>query len=341
MGLLCIGKGKPAIVSFRDGHRGGGLLPVLLTLLVSACGGERSLPDGFVRLDLEKANSHQLVRFYLGGFYRPVEADPFDTGLVVERDGSLLASTTGLQRLDPDAAVALIAAADGGVVGWDEFVGFVDATYNSARQPWASLEELRAESGYDSLSAEWFTVRVRGVMSVAERVVFIPTRSIREAVASYAANGNEVRYSPGTVIVAEHYLEGRFDEATVMSRRGDGFWDFFVYDAEGRLATATRPRPKSLQSPTQCVGCHLGSKLYEPERSFPAEAPPGPHGPRYIRGVRAPVSSDVVALFDEHRRRSDGVLGVYVTLYASELLDARRAGVLSPEEMEMLAKLGL
>ena len=105
-----------------------------------------------------------------------------------------------------------------------------------------------------------------------------------------------------------------------MLKREDGHWDFFAYGPDGTPTTETAARPRPLRVPTQCVGCHFGSKLYEPEKSFPAEAADGPHGPRVLHVDDAARKPDVVQFFDEHRKRSDHVLGLYATLLVSQLL---------------------
>ena len=98
--------------------------------------------------------------------------------------------------------------------------------------------------------------------------------------------------------------------------------------------------PSDLIVPTKCVGCHLGSRLFEPERSFPVDPRPGPDGPR-----RLYVSDDfkdvgVVRGLDEHRKRSDMVLGMYGTLFISQLRSTRSADTLDSRMMSLLEEVG-
>ena len=93
--------------------------------------------------------------------------------------------------------------------------------------------------------------------------------------------------------------------------------------------------------PTQCAGCHFGSKLFEPEKSDPAAASDGPFGPRAVHVPEPWRSADATALFQEHARRDDGTLGLYGTLYASRLLAERDAGTINEEDAALLDRLGL
>ena len=126
-----------------------------------------------------------------------------------------------------------------------------------------------------------------------------------------------------------------------MRKRDDGFWDFFTYGPDGTLAAETQARPRALKTPTQCVGCHFGGRLFEPEKSFPGTASEGPHGPRALYVPEAWRDAEVVRFFDEHRKRSDTVLGLYNTLFAAKLRADRRAGRLAPEDARLLESLGL
>jgi hypothetical protein len=157
---------------------------------------------------------------------------------------------------------------------------------------------------------------------------------------AFASSGS-LDYPAGTWVVGEHAIDGDVVETTVKHRRSDGYWDFAVYGPDGALAPATQTEPRSLRVPTQCTGCHLGQRLFEPEKSFPAEASDGPFGPRAIYVPDPWRSAEATALFDEHRRRDDGVLGLYATLYAGRLLAAREAGTLDDDGRRLLDALGL
>ena len=127
---------------------------------------------------------------------------------------------------------------------------------------------------------------------------------------------------------AEAYIPRK--EARRLDRNAQLFW-----------AAAAQALPRSLKTPTQCVGCHFGVKVFEPERSFPAAAPPGPHGPRAFYVDEALRDREPVVFFDEHTKRSDTVLGIYNTLFVARLRADRRAGALAAADARLLESLGL
>ena len=283
-----------------------------------------------------------LLRYYLGGFVGPGGGDPVAAGLMVEEGGLAVRP----ERLPEAYRDALRDANGDGVIDWDEFVAFVDATYAESRGLPPTLDALRAETPYAEGDAAWFAAEIEGSpMTAARRRVFVPTTALRAALEGYRAAGDRLVYPEGTVIVGEHREGERVLETTVKRRRADGFWDFAVYGADGRLAPATATEPRPLAAPIQCTGCHLGRRLFEPEESFPAPAPDGPYGPRAVvvddalRGVTD--TRDLAAFFDEHAKRSDGVLGLYATLYTAGLLADRAAGRIVPEDAALLEALGL
>lgn len=330
----------------RRERRGAGAVSSLLSLLsllsplsslVACTGAPNGLP---VRLD--KSNEETLLRYYLGGYVTPAGGDPVAAGLLVEEGGWAVRP----ERL-PEASRAALRDADGdGAVSWEEFVAFVEATYAGARGLPPTLDALRARTPYAENDPAWFTVEVEGsAMTAARRRVYVPVAALRAALAGYRAAGDRLVYPEGTVIVGEHREGEGVLETTVKRRRADGFWDFAVYDAAGRLARATATPPRPLASPVQCTGCHLGRRLFDPEQRFPAPAPDGPYGTRALLvddAVRAAADGhDLAAFFDEHAKRSDGVLGLYGTLYAARLLADRDAGTAAPADRALLEELGL
>ena len=315
------------------------LLSSFLSILVTACGGSPEPVDGHLRLDTERRDPERMLRFYFGSYLGPDGGDAVAAGLLAGEGQDF--------TLDPDALPerwrpALDAAnADGdGTLDWDELSAFFESTYAEARAVPPTLDAFREAVPYAADSA-WFTVEIDGVMTQARRHLFVPLDALRAALSEYRAHGDRLLYPVGTAIVGEHHLDGARAETTVMQKRPDGFWDFWVYDGGGDLAAATSTPPRALRSPTQCVGCHFGSKLFEPEQSFPAEAPPGPYGPRAVHVGPAMRDAEVVAFFDEHAKRSDTVLGPYGTLFVSKLLTDRAAGRLAPEDAALLDGLGL
>lgn len=315
-----------------------------LALLVGGCASgpvDVQTADS-VPLQIDKGSPERLMRSLLGGYMD--DADPFEAELVSGSGDDLVLHP---QRLDA-ATRALLSDTNGdGALDWDELVPFFAATYAESHGLPPTLEAFYAATGVvppanssdpDSL---WFSVEVDGVMTSARRRVSVPLEALRSAMEAFAADG-ELVYAAGTPIVGAHLGEdGEVLETTVKRRRGDGYWDFAVYDASGQLAEATSTPPLPLKAPTQCTGCHLGQKLYEPEKSFPADASDGPYGPRAYYVPDAWRSPEATALFQEHARRDDGVLGLYATLYAGKLLTRRAEGTIAANEEVLLRRLGL
>lgn len=325
------------------GSLAGALLLLLVSSLLAACGPERdeAVPETFVRIAIDKPEPERLLRSYFGGYVSPRPADPFDAGLLHERGGRLYIDVNALRRHQPSAAAHLTDVDADGRIGWDEFESFIAASYNAARSAPASLEELAREASFDPSDADWMRVDVHGVMTTARRSVYVRKQAIRSALEAYADREGRLIYPIGTVFVGEHHLGEAIVETTVMRKRPDGFWDYFVYDADGLPARGTATPPRELSAPVQCVGCHHGDKVFEPEAGFPARARPGPHGPRELYVEDAYRDIEVVRYFDEHRRRSDTVLGLYGTLFVSKLRAERKAGELDEADAVLLDALQL
>ena len=293
-----------------------------------------------IRLDLDKSEPERLVRYYLGGYLGPAGGDPFEAGWALDRDGRLYLNLDSLHLHYGPSVAGLQDANQNNRLEWDEFAAFVGGTYYDARGIPSTLEGFREVFGRAGDDA-WFSVEINGVMTAARRRVSVPLDRLREALRTYLANEQQILYPIGTAIVGEHFIDGRLMETTAMIKRGDGYWDFVTYDTSGTLASSTATPPKALDSPTQCVGCHFGSKLFEPEASFPAEARPGPHGPRAIHVDPLLRDAEVTRYFNEHARRSDTVLGLYATLFIARLRADRRSGELAPEDAALLDALRL
>lgn len=308
---------------------------VVLGAWLAGCGGGAA--GGGLPLDLDRDDPQKLLGSVLGAYVGPDGGDPFEAGLVSGEGGDLALHP---ERL-PEAARAALVDADGdGAIDWDELAAMLEATYVEARAMPPTLEALRAEADYRSGEPAWFTVEVDGVMTAARRRVHVEMPALRSAMGAFA-DGGGLDYPAGTWIVGEHVDGAEVLETTVKRRRADGFWDFAVYGPDGALAAATQTEPRALRVPTQCTGCHLGRRLFEPEKSFPAEAADGPFGPRAVHVPGGWRSAEATALFDEHRRRDDGVLGLYATLYAGRLLEARADGSISDADRALLDRLGL
>ena len=300
-----------------------------LVLLLAGCA-----PQGQVEVVLDKPDPRRLLRFYFGS-YTAGGADPFSAGILHERGQRFYVDPAALDGQHPGMGAALLRRTRGNVLGWDSLGAFLDATYYQARQLPPDMEAFKARWPYRG----WMPVDVEGPMTRARRRIFVSESALRGALAGYQSAGRRLHYAEGTAIVADHYLDGTLIEHTAMVRRMDGFWDFATYGPDGRLAAATAALPRALKTPLQCVGCHFGTKLFEPERSFPQPAPPAPEGRRLYHVADAVRNEAVVRHFEEHARRSDTVLGLYGTLYAAKLLAGR--DTLTSADRALLAGLGL
>lgn len=316
------------------------ILSLLAAAALAGCGGGGPVDVATaeaVPLRLDRDRPERLLGSVLGAYLGPDGGDPYQAGLVSGEGGDL---TLHPGKLPAEARAALSDANGDGAIDWDELAAMLEATYTAARALPPTLDALRQRAPYDRGEPDWFTVEVDGVMTAARRRISVPTAALRQAMAGFGAGG-ELRYPPGTVIVGEHLLDGAVAETTVKLRRPDGHWDFAVYGPDGRLAPATATEPRPLRVPTQCTGCHLGERLFEPEKSFPAAASDGPFGPRAVHVPDDWRSARATAHFAEHARRDDGVLGLYATLYAGRLLAARERGTLGPEDAALLESAGL
>ena len=317
------------------------LLAVALAACAPSDGAGGGPTSGLLPVEIDKSDPERLLRYHFGAYAAPEGADPFEAGLLREHDGGFAIDVGVLERLHPGTADVLQDADGDGAIGWEELEALLQATYYDVRDLPPTLADLQEETPYLGDDEPWFHVELDGVMTTARRHIYVPEAALRSALAGYRANGERLIYPVGTTMVGEHHAGGERVETTAMRKRADGFWDFFTYDADGRLAKSTSTPPRELKTPTQCVGCHTGNKPFEPERGFPDEALPGPHGPRALYVDAALRDPEVTAFFDEHRKRSDTVLGIYNTLFVARLRADRRAGRLGEADVRLLEGLGL
>ena len=308
-------------------------LPVLIAACTAGCGSRVS--DSHILVSIDKSNPEQLLRFYFGGYVKPEPADPFDAGLLLEEGGRIYLNQDSLEKHFSGSRAALTDADGNEQIDWPELERFIEETYYAARSLPQTAAALRAEMG----RSDRMTVDVHGAMTSARRRISVSREAVREALERYESNGKRILYPDATTIVGEHYLSDSLAETTVMRKRSDGFWDFFVYAADGTLAGRTATPPKELRAPVQCVGCHFGSKLFEPEKSFPGEAEPGPDGPRRLYVEDALRDPRITEFFDEHEKRSDSILGLYATIFVAQLRSEQRAGRISPVDESLLDEL--
>ena len=317
------------------------LLAAVFCLAAVACSSSpESPPEGEVAVVIDKSNARKLLTYFFGSYAGSGGAEPFEAGILRHRNGRFYLNTDSLSASFPPAEESVLDRDSSGVVDWDELEVFLQETYYRARALPPTLDSLRGETGYRD-STDWFSVAIDGVMTTARRHIYVSRGALAAALQDYAAADHRLLYPVGTTIIGEHRQGGNLLEVTAMRKRGDGYWDYFVYDSSGDLATSTQTEPKRLAVPAQCAGCHFGSRLFEPEESFPAHAPKGPHGPRRIHVGQELRRADVVRHFDEHRKRSDDVLGIYNTLFVSRLLRKRSSGTLTAAQRELLESVNL
>lgn len=291
------------------------VLSVLCAISLSACTKDSSETESTSQLVIakDKSNSETLALFYLSGISSPPQ-DALAAGLLSNEDDELMIDVARLFDVDSVLTNKLQSVARKDIIEWDDFEAiFADLYYEHRAIP-NSLESLKADHNWDA--SKRMTLSVDGVMTSARRNTYMPIASLESAIASYSVNNNRLIYPVGTLVVGDHVVDGSIIETTVMLKRADEFWDFAVYDEEGSLIRKTLPLPKSLQAPQQCTGCHFGSRAFEPEKSFPADAPVGPSGERRVF-PQAEVSAELVQHLDEHRLRSDYLLGLYATVHVA------------------------
>lgn len=278
----------------------------ILWIALALAGCVRAAPQDGIPVDVGSSDPEPVLRFYLGS-YMPV--DRVDTVLVYGGSGWSIRMDV-LEAEAPELHAVLMPSTADDLVERDELRMAVQKTYAAARHLPSTVQELVRSAGFEG---DWLEFGVRGSMTPYERRIRIPMRAVESALRASMAGGG-LKYAPGTVVVGEHLDDGTVVETTAMIRREDGFWDFAAYDADGERVDEIRGESGPLAAPTRCFGCHYGNRAFEPEASFPAVAADGPHGARFIEAPGAWVDADVARRLDEHRRRSDGLLGLYATL---------------------------
>ena len=300
---------------------------VALFLLMAACSSAEQL-----EVTLEGEGAQRLLRFYFGSY---TSEDPFEIGLLNERGGRFYVDLAVLREFGPELAQKLNAMASGGVVSPDSLRTAVQMTYYHARNLPERLSEFSDRWVIDNA----ITFEVNGPVTNYLRRITLSESALQSAIWNYYENGEKIRYAVGTAIKAEHVQGTRVVETTAMVRRSDGFWDFATYDSTGALTSHTLPNDRALATPTQCAGCHFGNKGFEPEQSWPLEPTEAPGDVR--KWYTGPRDIEVAEFFSEHFRRSDTLLGLYATVYVSNLRAQRTAGSLDSSAIALLNHLGL
>ncbi|NND71493.1 MAG: hypothetical protein HKN43_07930 [Rhodothermales bacterium] len=287
-------------------------------VVLSACTtGNDASQSGYVIVEADKSNSEQIAKFYLSGLAES-QGDVALSNFVVVENGDITIRPDSISVHYPLIGDALRDITNQGRIQWDSFEEIMSQSYYAARQLPPTIDSLIRKFDVDRDNS--FVIDVDGVMTTARRHTFIGTENLRAALRAFEQNSDKLVYPVGTVVIGEHIDGDTLVETTAMIKRPDDFWDFAVYDSMGMLADSTQPLSESLAAPAQCTGCHFGKRANEPEKSFPGNAPVGPDGPRKIHMIDPLPSTQLVRFFDEHRRRSDYLLGLYGTLYVNRLM---------------------
>lgn len=301
-------------------------LLILLILLMSCSSADE------LEVTLEGEKAEQLLKFYFGSY---LNEDPFQVGVLEKRADQFFLDLTILRALSPQLVSKIESRSAGRTFSADSLKVVIQHTYYQARELPQTITEFDAKWPMQTPLIH----EVHGPVTRYLRRISIEEKRIQDAVMNYYENGEKLYYPIGTAIKAEHVSEGQVMETTAMIKRFDGFWDFVTYDSTGLRTLSTRPNQRSLTTPTECAGCHFGRKRFEPEQSWPMDAPLAPEGVRkWYTGTR---DAQVTEFFSEHVRRSDQVLGVYATAYISDLRMQRSAGVLDSSRIALLNDLGL
>ncbi len=291
----------------------------MLVALGLACVGcaTRSADPEVAILSFESRQPERMAAFFLGAYGTSAEV-----ASALSKDGPLALRLDSLSVFAPSLAVAARIRVKDGVLTREGFAAAIAETYVLSADIPSTRDELWDLLGDmpDSEEAErdWVTYEVSGSMTRFRRRIHIRRDAVRDALGRFA-RGGELRYANGTVVVGEHLEAGVMRETTAMIRRPDGFWSFVAFDESGAPIDSIDGTPDRLGVPGDCFGCHYGTRLFEPERSFPGQARPGPAGPRSIHVPDSYRDAGVVQVLQEHARRSDGLLGLPATLYVARL----------------------
>ncbi|MEQ9103685.1 MAG: hypothetical protein RIE53_03210 [Rhodothermales bacterium] len=292
-----------------------------------------------IPIRLDRSGEDALIHYYFGSYLDPV-SNPVAAGLVTNEDGAWYLNRPASVPQAMASMDSLYLSVGTGALTWDILSTFVRQTWYEARGLPRTTADLMESVGSFRDDPAWFRLDVSGSMSPWERRIHVPMDALLHALES-GAEPEGLRYPVGTWFIADHYDQDRLVETTAMVKRADSLWDYAGYDASGRLVDRIRKHDGTMDVPTQCLGCHNGNRAFEPERSFPAEASPGPAGERRIY-VGADFRDPVVAsILSEHMKRADTILGVYATVFLSGIRSRAIRGEASPEERVLLEKYGV
>ena len=293
---------------------------------------------GSILIELDKSDAEMLLAFYIGGMLPDgLQLD----GVLTRVDSAwwLHRPKDGL-KLPPSLENLFEVAGGDKKLTWEEFEPAVSASYYEVRNAPKSVVDMKTKYG-DWNAESWFAHELVGQMTHFRRRLSVPKTALIAALNGLTSLSDPIIYPVGTVFVGEHLDAESVREVTAMVKREDAYWDYFAYGSDGKLSQFIEKKPDPLRVPTQCVGCHFGDRLFEPERSFPSVARPGPNGERAYFVPEYLKNASLASELSEHARRSDHILGLYGTLYLAHLIQDLKGGTASEEEAKLVAKLGL
>lgn len=285
--------------------------------------------DDRIQIDLGRSDPDRILSYYFGIYGG---SDPFESALIVKDGEDYFLDR---RKLAGDLEVFSNYAEDG-KLDWDELKSELESSYYKQTNAAANLDDLVK----DAEDNDTFGVEVHGVMSEAKRTISIEISDLQQALLNYEKNSSRLVYPINTTFVARHHLDDVLEETTVMKKISESRWAYWVYDAAGRLSAQTTSKPRQLKSPTQCIGCHMGQKAFEPEASFPSKLEEKETRRRQVYVGDELRSAKTTAFFDEHQKRDDSVLGLYATLYISQL-QLKTRNDLSDTELQILDSFSL
>ena len=231
----------------------------------------------------------------------------------------------------------------------DDIQAYLQDHYYELTKPYPNLQALSRDHPFRD-NPNWLTIPVDSSTFSRRRVLHINKDRITDALITYFNFQDRLIFPEGTVIVAESQDKGgRFVDAEVLRKRGDGFWNFAVYDAQGKLVKKAiafdedgepAPDKAGFIVPNTCALCHRVDRLdlsgdpespaLSPVRGFfhrlPTRVPQIHLGPEYYDHMA------FTELTEANGKAKDGVFGVYGSLLLSELAGRKHLGKLTPED---------
>jgi hypothetical protein len=290
-----------------------------------------------VEIRLDKGNAPSLIGFYIGGF---LPKGGSLNSLVVQDGSKWWLKKPHSEAVDLGLVDLYNTAGVDRILSWEEFEPVVRSTYYKARSAPSNVQGLKSAFG-DWDQPEWFGYESKGQMTQFRRRLLVRREALMSSLERLNSVSDPILYDEGTIIIGEH-LEGQeVVETTAMIKRADKYWDYFAYGSDGNLTGSIQKSPDPILVPTQCVGCHYGDKSFEPEKSFPNNARPGPSGERAVFVPDDWKNAGITRQLSEHAKRSDHVLGLYGTLFLADMVARAGKGETSDRESKLIQKLGI